>query len=83
MKGLIFSIVLFMGSLSSALTLIISPSFVDPNLIWPFVGVGIVCVISAFLIWLFFRNMDEEEGEVVAIGTDRPFDDGKRVDSEK
>lgn len=83
MKGLIFSIVLFMGSLSSALTLIISPSFVDPNLIWPFVGVGIVCVICAFLIWLFFRNMDEEEGEVVAIGTDRPFDDGKRVDSEK
>lgn len=83
MKGLIFAIVLFMNSLSSALTLIISPSFDDPNLIWPFVGIGAACVVSAFLIWVFFRGMDEEEGAVVAIGTDRPIDDGRRGEEEK
>ncbi|KAF9465247.1 PTR2-domain-containing protein [Collybia nuda] len=83
MKGLIFAIVLFMNSLSSAITLIISPSFGDPNLVWPFVGIGVACVVSAFLIWLFFRGMDEEEGSVVAIGTDRPIDDERKGDREK
>ncbi|RDB14757.1 Peptide transporter PTR2 [Hypsizygus marmoreus] len=83
MKGLIFAIVLFMNSLSSALVLIISPSFADPDLIWPFAGIGGACVLSAFFIWLFFRKMDDEEGEVVAIGTDRPIDGRKVNDSEK
>ncbi|KAF9464099.1 POT family-domain-containing protein [Collybia nuda] len=83
MKGLVFSLVLFMGALSSALTLIVSPFFLDPNLIWPFVGVGVGCVISAILIWLFFHKMDEEEGTVVAIGADRPIDNGRSDDPEK
>lgn len=74
MKGLVFAVVLFMNSLSSALTLIISPSFDDPNLIWPFVGIGAACIVSAFLIWVFFHKMDDEEGTVVAIGTDRPIE---------
>ncbi|KAG6810668.1 hypothetical protein H0H93_014829, partial [Arthromyces matolae] len=85
MKGLIFAIVLFTNALSSALVLIISPSFADPNLIWPFVGIGGGCVIAAVAIWWFFRHMDDEEGSVVAIGTDRPIDDGTTLttDSEK
>ncbi|KAF8073997.1 PTR2-domain-containing protein [Lyophyllum atratum] len=83
MKALTFSLVLFTGSLSSALTLIISPSFADPNLIWPFVGIGAACVLSAILIWVFFRKMDEEEGDIVAIGTDRPIEPAKVEDSEK
>lgn len=73
MKGLIFAIVLFMSSLSSALVLIISPSFSDPNLIWPFVGIGGACVLAAIVIWIFFREMDDDEGDVVAIGTNRPI----------
>lgn len=74
MKSLILAVVLFMNSISSAITLIISPSFDDPNLIWPFVGISGACVIAAFVIWLFFHKMDEEEGTVVAIGTDRPIE---------
>lgn len=34
MKGLVYALVLFSSALSSALVLIISPSFKDPNLIW-------------------------------------------------
>lgn len=74
MKGLTFSLVLFMGSLSSALVLIVSPSFADPDLIWPFVGIGAACVLSALAIWVLFHKMDDEEGDVVAIGTDRPVE---------
>ncbi|KAG6830565.1 hypothetical protein H0H92_016016 [Tricholoma furcatifolium] len=74
MKGLIFAIVLFMNSLSSALVLIISPSFSDPNLIWPFVGVGGGCTIAAAVIWWFFHEMDDEEGVINAVGTDRPIE---------
>ncbi|KAF7294596.1 PTR2-domain-containing protein [Mycena indigotica] len=74
MKGVIFAIVLFMSALSSALTLIISPSFVDPNLIWPFVGLGAVCVVAAVLIWILFHEMDDEEAEVLAIGASRKIE---------
>ncbi|KAF8073992.1 PTR2-domain-containing protein [Lyophyllum atratum] len=83
MKGLIFAVVLFMSSLSSAIVLIISPSFSDPNLIWPFVGIGGACVLAAIAIWVFFHEMDDEEGDIVAIGTDRPIDGRKVEDSEK
>ncbi|KAF5377967.1 hypothetical protein D9615_006700 [Tricholomella constricta] len=78
MKGLVFALVLFMSSLSSALVLIISPSFSDPDLIWPFVGIGGACVLAALTIWIFFHTMDGE-GDIVAIGTDRPLD-GKKLE---
>ncbi|KAJ6630247.1 PTR2-domain-containing protein [Mycena sp. CBHHK59/15] len=74
MKGVVFAIVLFMSALSSAITLIISPSFVDPNLIWPFVGLAIALVICAILIWTFFRKMDDEEASILAIGTTRKIE---------
>ncbi|KAG5646026.1 hypothetical protein DXG03_004628 [Asterophora parasitica] len=85
MKGLVFAVVLFMNSLSSALVLIITPSFADPNLIWPFVGVSGGNVIAAIVIYTFFHQMDKEEGDIVAIGTDRPLEvDDKKVEiSEK
>ncbi|KAL7409979.1 PTR2-domain-containing protein [Mrakia frigida] len=74
MKGLVFAIVLFMSAISAAITLIITPAFSDPNLIWPFVGVAGACFVSAILIYIFFRDMDDNEGEVVAIGTDRKIE---------
>ncbi|KAJ7253322.1 POT family-domain-containing protein [Mycena haematopus] len=40
MKGVVFAIVLFTNAISSAVTLAISPLFVDPNLIWLFVGLA-------------------------------------------
>ncbi|KAK7035909.1 PTR2-domain-containing protein [Favolaschia claudopus] len=85
MKGVIFAIVLFMSAISYAITLAISPSFVDPNLIWPFVGLAGGLVICAILIWIFFRKMDEEEAAVLAIGSTRKIEGirGLKSDSEK
>lgn len=37
-----FAINLFMSALSSAIVEIISPAMTDPNLIWPYVGIGLV-----------------------------------------
>ncbi|KAJ7684421.1 PTR2-domain-containing protein [Mycena polygramma] len=71
MKGVVFAIVLFMSAVSSAITLAISPSFTDPNLIWPFVGLAAGLVVCAVLIWLLFHKMDDEEASVLAIGTTR------------
>ncbi|KAJ7778770.1 hypothetical protein DFH07DRAFT_795911 [Mycena maculata] len=48
MKGAVFAIALFMSALS-AIILIVPPSFVDPNLIWPFVGLAVAVVVSALL----------------------------------
>ncbi|KAJ7891313.1 PTR2-domain-containing protein [Mycena olivaceomarginata] len=74
MKGVVFAIVLFMSAISSAITLAISPSFVDPNLIWPFVGLAAGLVVCAIIIWLFFHKMDDEEASVLAIGTTRKIE---------
>ncbi|KAJ7144956.1 PTR2-domain-containing protein [Mycena crocata] len=74
MKGVVFAIVLFMSALSAAVTLIISPSFVDPNLIWPFVGLAAGLVVCAILIWIFFHKMDDEDASVLAIGTTRKIE---------
>ncbi|KAJ7348907.1 PTR2-domain-containing protein [Mycena albidolilacea] len=74
MKGVVFAIVLFMSAISSAITLAISPSFVDPNLIWPFVGLAAGLVVCAIIIWLFFHKMDDEEASVLAIGTSRKIE---------
>ncbi|KAJ7084827.1 PTR2-domain-containing protein [Mycena belliarum] len=74
MKGVVFAIVLFMSALSAAITLIISPSFVDPHLIWPFVGLAGALVISAILIWFLFHKMDDEEASLLAIGTTRKIE---------
>jgi len=83
MKGVVFAVVLFMTALSSALTLIVSPSFVDPHLIWPFVGIGGACFLTAIAIWIFFHKMDEEEGTVLAIGTTRKIEEFNEGDLEK
>nr|GAT56475.1 PTR2-domain-containing protein [Mycena chlorophos] len=83
MKGVVFAIVLFMSALSSAIVLIVSPSFVDPNLIWPFVGLAAVCVVSAALIWILFHKMDAEEAAVLAIWTTRTIEGVVRPVREK
>ncbi|KAJ7590839.1 PTR2-domain-containing protein [Mycena floridula] len=74
LKGLVFAIVLFMSALSSAITLIVSPSFKDPNLIWPFVGLAAALVVCAVVIHIFFHEMDEEPAAVMAIGTTRKIE---------
>ncbi|EPQ51346.1 PTR2-domain-containing protein [Gloeophyllum trabeum ATCC 11539] len=61
MKGIVMAMILLMSAFSSALVEICSPAFKDPNLIWPFVGVGAANGLAAILIWYFFRGMDDEE----------------------
>lgn len=60
MKGLVFAICLSMSSLSSALTIIITPALADPNLIWPPVGIACANAVAMVLIWIFFRKMDDD-----------------------
>ncbi|KAG7092358.1 hypothetical protein E1B28_008718 [Marasmius oreades] len=68
LKSLVFAIVLFMAALSSALVLIVSPTFKDPNLIWPFVALAIATTVCGILNWIFFLDVDKEYQEVVSKG---------------
>ncbi|ESK96849.1 mfs peptide [Moniliophthora roreri MCA 2997] len=68
MKSLVFAIVLFMAALSSALVLIVSPTFVDPNLIWPFAALAVATTICGMFTWIFLRDMDDEYERVVSKG---------------
>lgn len=64
----------FTTALSSAIVEIISPALHDPHLVWPFVGIAAANVLGMVCIWVFFRKMDETEGEVNAIGADREIE---------
>ncbi|CAK5279212.1 unnamed protein product [Mycena citricolor] len=64
MKGVVMGLVLFTNAISSAIMLVISPVFVDPNLIWPFVALAGVLLLSAVLIWAFFRDVDRDSVSV-------------------
>ncbi|KAF9264783.1 hypothetical protein L218DRAFT_957974 [Marasmius fiardii PR-910] len=68
LKSVVFAIVLFMAALSSALVLIVSPTFKDPNLIWPFVALAIAITICGILNWIFFLDVDKKYQEVVSKG---------------
>ncbi|KAJ7272824.1 PTR2-domain-containing protein, partial [Mycena rebaudengoi] len=83
MKGVVFAIVLFMAALSYAVALILSPALIDPNLIWPFVGLAAGLVLCAACIWIFFRHMDKEEAAVLAIGANRKIEGANVIDKEK
>lgn len=64
MKALVFAIVLFTSAISSAIGIIITPSLVDPDLIKPFIGVGVVNAVVGCYVWYAFRHMDDERGSV-------------------
>ncbi|KAJ7241852.1 PTR2-domain-containing protein, partial [Mycena rebaudengoi] len=83
MKGVVFAIVLFMSALSYAVALILSPALIDPNLIWPFVGLAAGLVLCAACIWIFFHHMDDEEAAVLAVGSNRKIEGVNVVDKEK
>ena len=58
MKGSIIAVVFFTSALSQALIEICSPSFKDPHLIWPFVGIALANLLASFLNYVFFHKMD-------------------------
>lgn len=60
MKGLVMAIFLFMSAISAALSQALVSTLVDPHLIWPFAGMGIVGFVSAGLFLFQFRNLHKE-----------------------
>ncbi|KAL0573278.1 hypothetical protein V5O48_008685 [Marasmius crinis-equi] len=68
LKSFVFAIVLFMAALSSALVLIIAPTFKDPDLMWPFVALAVATFLCSIFIGIFFRGVDKEYEAVVSKG---------------
>ncbi|CAH2353095.1 peptide transporter Ptr2p [[Candida] railenensis] len=60
MKGLVMAIFLFMSAVSAALSQALVSTLVDPHLIWPFAGMGIVGFVAAGIFFFQFRNLHEE-----------------------
>ena len=54
-----------------------------PCSVAPFVGIGAACILAAIVIWIFFHTMDDEEGDIVAIGTNRENREREEEDKEK
>ncbi|KAI5889083.1 PTR2-domain-containing protein [Schizophyllum commune H4-8] len=71
MKGLVIAIVFLMSALSSAIVEICSPAFNDPNLIWPFVGIGAANLLAAIANYWFFRDVGAGEVDLSNMETQR------------
>ncbi|KAL1745382.1 POT family-domain-containing protein [Schizophyllum fasciatum] len=71
MKGLVIAIVFLMSALSSAIVEICSPAFNDPNLIWPFVGIGAANLLAAIANYWFFRDVGAGELDLSNMETQR------------
>lgn len=71
MKGLVIAIVFLMSALSSAIVEICSPAFNDPNLIWPFVGIGAANLLAAIANYWFFREVGAGDVDLSAMETQR------------
>ncbi|KZV60306.1 PTR2-domain-containing protein [Peniophora sp. CONT] len=64
LKTVIFSSQLFFVALAAAAAAAASPSFHDPNLIWPFVGLAVANALAIPASYYFLRDIDRQVKEV-------------------
>lgn len=70
MKSFVMSIFLLTNAFGSALGIALSPTAVDPKLVWMYAGLAIATAISGVIFWFLYRGLNAVEDELNAIGVD-------------
>ena len=68
MKSFVMSIYLLTSAFGSALGIALSPTAVDPKLVWMYTGLCVATIIVAALFWIIFRKYNATEEEMNALG---------------
>jgi len=68
MKSVVFALFYLMGVFSSIMNLALVGMSVDPYVEWNYLGCGAMSLIAGTAFWKLFRNYDEEEDSINAIG---------------
>lgn len=61
MKSFIMSLFLVTTALGAALGAALSPTAVDPSLLWMYTGLSVACAIAGILFWLFYNKYNATE----------------------
>ena len=56
MKSFIMSMYLLTSAIGAALGLALSPTAVDPKLVWMYSGLAIACLVAGWVFWIFYRR---------------------------
>lgn len=64
------SLFLLTTAFGSALGIAISPTAVDPKLVWLYTGLAIASFVAGCLFWLFFRRYNATEEQMNALSAE-------------
>lgn len=78
MRSFIMALFLFMSAISSAIGEAFNPLAADPLLVWNYASAAIIAFISGIIFWLFFKDLDAQQDELVEIGKGKREDDDDR-----
>lgn len=61
MKSFIMSLFLLTSAFGSALAIALSPTAVDPKLLWMYTGLAVACFIAGIVFWLLYSRYNDTE----------------------
>lgn len=61
MKSFIMSLFLLTNAFGSALAIALSPTAVDPKLLWMYTGLAVACFVAGVLFWLLYSRYNKSE----------------------
>lgn len=64
MKSFIMSLFLLTSAFGSALGIALSPTAVDPKLLWMYVGLCVACFLAGVIFWLLYSKYNDTEEEM-------------------
>ncbi|KAI9805364.1 MAG: peptide transporter ptr2 [Piccolia ochrophora] len=64
MKSFVMSVFLLMNAFGSALGIALSPTAVDPKLVWMYTGLAVAALLAGIAFWLLFNRYNATEEEM-------------------
>lgn len=61
MKSFIMSLFLLTSAFGSALSIALSPTAVDPKLLWMYTGLAVACFVAGMIFWLLYKKYNDTE----------------------
>ncbi|KAF3770757.1 hypothetical protein M406DRAFT_77536 [Cryphonectria parasitica EP155] len=61
MKSFIMSLFLLTSAFGSALSIALSPTAVDPKLLWMYTGLAVACFVAGVVFWLLYSRYNDTE----------------------
>lgn len=84
MKSFIMSLFLLTSAFGSALSIALSPTAVDPKLLWMYTGLAVACFLAGVIFWVLYSRYNDTEESMNELDkyTEKPKPVGAHADDE-